>query len=211
LIVSQYSQQLREGYIRSSFLEFFELSLLHAEYCRFKEIINRQKFLSDSNSIRSIYEINWIKKNVLLDFLHELRLPAIDSYTDPGSYFLNKSLSLQQMSVFKYLLQNDYLFNLKPHLKILILESFLNKFDWSIFGEDKYIECSRKMLKSCRDVFYDENLWIKNNFELIDFDGFYQKSIDLFGDLSIVDFEIDDKYLNLINNIFSIVMEKVDV
>ena len=193
LILSQYSQQIREGYIRLSFKEFYRDALQYAEFLKLKSIILQQYNLTENVIIRSIYDENYKKVNVVRDFIriinfdeNLLELGFIDKYV------FNNSLSAVQLNYIKEKLQDDLLFKLEHDYKIKQIQNLIDQVDWTLYS-NRNIMPTLDMYEECLNLFHDDNCFIDKLIEVPIFNNYYYNKINAFvnTDLDIdLDFEL---------------------
>jgi hypothetical protein len=207
LIVSQYSQQVREGAIRIDFEEFFDNCIIHGEFCKLPKILNNQLSLSGKINCRSFYNYDFTKKNILLDFIYNLNLPHPVSYTNVESYFINKSLTASKLSVVLKLLQRDDLFNSKREDKIYIIEKIIDMPEWNLMKSDYNITPSDYMYRKCFEVFFNDNEWMDRTFKIRFNYNTYHRSKIVSNELSLCNYSyinipniIQNKASDIVNN-----------
>ena len=159
LIVSQYSQQVREGFCLESFHDFFDLQI--------ELILDRySSIFGKSLIVRSYYDSNFRPVNSVADIALILGITEIDRYTDPKSYTFNTRLSLLQLDFIRQLTkQSSELLSMNQEIRAQVLYHFIETYSWpeKLLDANKICLSARQLL-TCNEHFLQENKRISEKY-----------------------------------------------
>ncbi len=160
LLISQYSQQVREGAYLGSLDSFISESILYADYLKIGAILD-----SFSNAMESrlqavfYYNHDGSPINVVEDFASRLRIVNLLKYTDSSTYSFNQRLSYAQLEFIKEIVQScPELVKLPQYDRSQVLYTFIEQYAWPDFLEkSKKIELPREIIEMIYCQYKDEN------------------------------------------------------
>jgi hypothetical protein len=160
LIRSQYSQQVREGFIRSSFDAFFRDALRYARFLKQRKLVQHwvDVFGRDSVTVRSAIRSDLEGHSSLADFLEFLRLDSpvsLDELRLPSA--INESLNNIQCEVVRQLSASEHFWALPFERRRKILIAFF-KSCGAFQSLGKYPDpIDYRGIALCNLLFRDEN------------------------------------------------------
>jgi hypothetical protein len=163
ILRSQYSQQLREGYVSCTFQEFFDKATKHARFWKFKDLCESwQTAVGEGNfHARSALRSDLVGSDIVKDFLATfLGIGDIDA--PAGSR--NDSLSQGQASVIRRILLDTDASAIPFETRRVRLQQFIKEFDWGLLSNDGEIPITPDMFEYCRQRFGDENAYLSRYF-----------------------------------------------
>jgi hypothetical protein len=163
ILRSQYSQQLREGYVSCTFQEFFDRATQHARFWRFRELCEAWQIAVGEGNFhaRSAMRSDLIGHDIVKDFLATfLGIGDIDA--PPASR--NDSLSRGQARVIRRILLDTDALAIPFETRRIRLQQFIKEFDWGPLSHDGEIPITPEMFDYCRQRFRDENAYLSRYF-----------------------------------------------
>lgn len=180
ILRSQYSQQLREGYIDCSFQDFYLHAQKFASFWKFRELCARwqSRLREDELHIRSALRPHLRGGDVVRDFVesfldvHDLEFPKMQRRND--------SLTMGKLHVIRSILLKHEIKSIPFERRRLMLHDFIKKFDWCDLEGDRQLPITRNILEYCRTHFRDDNAYLSTYFGNVDvFDAWYAEQLAL--------------------------------
>jgi hypothetical protein len=163
ILRSQYSQQLREGYLSCSFEEFFQKAKKGARFWHFRDLCERWESAvgEDHFHARSALRGDLIGNDITRDFLaafldiKDVEVPTV---------VRNDSLSLERANVIRRILLDTDAGSIPFEMRRILLRDFIKQFDWGGLGKENEIPITPEMMNYCRQQFRDENAYLSRWF-----------------------------------------------
>lgn len=165
IVYSQYSQQIREGYLSIPFNEFFEEAVKYAEFWQFKQLCQTWiPFLKPENFfVRSALKQNLINKDIVQDFFGTF-LNTVNKDIIPNIPPQNTALTLEQINIIRNIIINANMSILPFSIRRKLLENFINTLNWSCSSQGSTSFIPRYVMTYCHDNFKEDNLFLTQFF-----------------------------------------------
>lgn len=179
ILKSQYSQQLREGYISESFDEFFERAKKQAEFWDFQPLCENWLTMLDTESlyVRSALDSDLIDNDIVQDFFGNF-LGCFDRAKLPNIPNQNISLTLSQVCAIRKILKETDVGRVPFQERRMLLFKFIEQFAWKLNANDMGLGVPESIMRYCAERFRDENLYLSRFFGGKDiFGSWYQRQL----------------------------------
>jgi len=182
ILRSQYSQQLREGYIQCSFDEFFVEAAKHATFWNFRDLYElwtgAGAGLHENEVIlRSALRGDLYESDLVQDFFRNF-LAYVNGDAVPSSQDENISLRVGQAYVIRKILMESGVMSLPFEERRVLIETFILNFPWDPVLLQEPLPISRDILEYCRVRFKKDNAFLSSFFGNINsFDNWYRREI----------------------------------
>ena len=167
LVLSQYSQQVREGAYSQSLNTFVAQSIRYADYLQIGAILDIFLRATEGRlEVGFYYDDFHSSINVIDDFAARLRISNVLKYTDSSTYKFNPRLSYIQLEFIKRVVKsNPELTKVSQYDRSQILYKFIQEYNWPEFlANSPKIELSREHIKRIYCQFKDENTKIGSRY-----------------------------------------------
>lgn len=167
LVVSQYSQQVREGCCFDSLDTFFVDSIKHARFLRVESILDLFSSAFDSSlDVVFYYDSNGVPVNAVRDIAGRLGISNIEGYTDPGSYGFNPKLSRLQLDLIRRIVHEfQPLQALDGYEKSQVLYHFIEAYEWPAFVlRSPKLALTSEQVAFCKVHYSEENARISRKY-----------------------------------------------
>jgi hypothetical protein len=167
LVISQYSQQVREGFCIQPFDEFMQDALLQADFLRLELIIDRfATALGNGLEVVFYYSASHLSINAVDDFISRMNIYNVNSYTDSSTYSFNPKLNYGQLEFIRKIVSRlPEINDLSQRVKSQVLYKFIEDYQWpDSLLRSKKLELSPQELSHFMHLFYEENCRISDKY-----------------------------------------------
>ena len=167
LVISQYSQQVREGFCIQPFDEFMQDSLLQANYLRLERTLdNFAAVLGKGLEVCTYYSASHLPINAVDDFASRMNINNVNRYTDSSTYSFNPRLNCGQLEFIRKIVSRlPEINDLSQRDKSQVLYKFIKDYQWpDSLLRSKKLELALQELSQFMHFFYEENCRISDKY-----------------------------------------------